>query len=184
MGFRKLLNWVAGLAIFAAFFAIAAVGATTVERFTHPIVVNANATTDANLGTVSNVANGAYYDGFFLASFTGSCNLSVNTFYVKTGKLVCLNFIGALCTSGNTTGFTSTSLPSALKPANNNYQVFYSNNGSNGQLGLMYVDATTGLLTMYTGATNVTNLSISLNWVGSGNAGIEQNFTMCYPSAT
>jgi hypothetical protein len=179
MDFKKLLNWVAGFVVFAAFFALAAVGATTVERFTHPIVVNANATTDANLGTISSVANGSYYDGSFTAAFTGPCNLNVATKYVKTGKLVCLTFANTVCTASTGSSFVAP-LPSGLQPAS----------ATVADLPLPVEDSGS-VLSNPPGLLEVQSLNIVIwknlstgSFTGSGATGIPFVSTVCYQSAT
>lgn len=90
-----------------------------------------NTTGDSNLGTISSVVNGAYYEGTFPINWTGAQTISVTARYVKAGKMVTVFVPQVLPAACSASSFTaSAAIPSGLRVSGTNIRVpIFSNSG-------------------------------------------------------
>ena len=102
---------------------VTAGGTARLSVTTSGIIVNNNSTGDSNLGTISTVTMGSYYEGTFSAAFDGqgfSSTQTVTFTYTKLGTRVCLD-TPSKTASGAVSGVayiaTTAGIPSSLRPA-------------------------------------------------------------------
>jgi hypothetical protein len=157
-------------------------GTTTAVGFNASlgIGVGGNTTSDANLGTISNVLFGQYYEGSFNWTFTGPFTTDITTAinYVKIGKQVTLDIpaTSGAC-SHSSTITTTANMPSQLYPINN-FQaiviVFTSTGGGTNSGAIIVKNGSEPIITeTFSGGT----------FPGTGNCGWANDIVLNYVSA-
>ncbi len=146
------------------------------------LTVGNNTTSDSNLGTISSVQNANYYFGTFTASWDGGFTSSPQTsavLYVKTGRLVCLDFAGKSASTTATSNLSASagSVPTALLPVHNVEQTGPLTVDSTSQQAGTVLLLTGGTLRIYKNASETGTFT-------NGNSGGWTPFTLCYTSAS
>lgn len=149
-------------------------GTSRLNVNTGGITVNNNTTSDSNLGTISSVTLGHYYEGTISLTFTSgfASNKGVTVAYRRVGKIVTLTFPGTTATSANPgTAFCgSGALPSSLQPTQENYMPATSSNSGTLTWGVCLVrdNANGGTVRIYRNVdqSTVFGTSVTIGWLG------------------
>lgn len=153
---------------------VAAGGTSRLNVTTSGIKVNNNTTSDSNLGTISSVTLGHYYEGSFSITFTSgfASNTAVTVNYRRVGKIVTLTFPQTLATGANPgVAFCgSGALPSSLQPTIENYMHCISSNSGTTATGLCLVrdNGSGGTVRIYRNPDLATafTTSATIGWLG------------------
>lgn len=148
----------------------------------------ANSTSDSNLGTISTVTMGAYYEGTLSVTFTGASTAfttsqSPTTTYHKDGKLVTIVIAStvAACSSaqGENQAPAASGVPSGLRPSANVVSCNVPTKNNSADL------ATPGCIRIQSsGVIDIYRDWTGTNFSATGNCGWAGDITITYLSAT